>query len=425
MCVLVYSGTVCGVEKTPEVCYQLKNETPQTLPNPIALNCISQAAMASDHGLPPKHRALVLTSTKSPPSVKTLPTPQPTQGSAVIRVLAAGVMPHMRGIYDGTAMYGSGPFIFPTPLVTGNSAVGRVVALGPDSTKLTPGQLVLVDPTIRSRDNPTGDVILAGLHEGFTDGSRKLMRGEWRDSTFAEYAKVPLENCHILNEKRLVGSTKEGGLEFQLESLLYLLTLLIPYAGLRDINLQAGETVIVSPATGSISGAAVRVALAMGARVIAMGRNVEALQRIAAISERVEVVPITSDAKADLEALQRLGPIDAFFELHPPAASRTNNIKTAIQALRPGGRVSLMGGIAEDVPLPITTILLNNLTLKGKFMYDREDVAALFKLVETGLLKLDESTGVKVVGKFGLGDWDEAFTTAAKKGSDGLTVLAP
>lgn len=381
--------------------------------------------MASDHGLPPTHRALVLTSTSSPPSVQTLPTPQPTPGSAVIRVLAAGVIPHMRGIYDGTAKYGSGPFIFPTPLVIGNSAIGRVAAVGPDGTKLTPGQLVLVDPTIRSRDDPTGDIILAGVHEGFTDGSRKLMRGEWRDSTFAEYAKVPLENCHVLNEKRLLWSIKEGGLGYQLESLLYLLTLLIPYGGLRDINLQAGETIIVSPATGSISGAAVRVALAMGARVIAMGRNVEALQKVAATSERVEVVPITSDAQADLESLQRLGPIDTFFELNPPAASHSNNIKTAIQALRPGGRVSLMGGIPEDVPLPISTILLNNLTLKGRFMYDREDVAALFKLVETGLLKLDESAGVKVVGKFGLEDWDEAFTTAAKKSSEGLTVIAP
>ena len=31
------------------------------------------------------------------------------------------------------------------------------------------------------------------------------MNGEWRDATFAEYAKLPLENCHVLNEEVLLG----------------------------------------------------------------------------------------------------------------------------------------------------------------------------------------------------------------------------
>jgi NADPH:quinone reductase-like Zn-dependent oxidoreductase len=141
--------------------------------------------MATDHSLPKTHRALVLKSTTTPPSVESVPTPQPTPGSAVVRILAAGVIPYMREIYDGTRSYA-----FPTPLVIGCSAVGRVAAVGPDATKLSPGQLVLVHTTIRSRDDPTGAIFLAGVHEGFTDGSRKLMHGEWRDATFAEYAKV-------------------------------------------------------------------------------------------------------------------------------------------------------------------------------------------------------------------------------------------
>jgi len=84
-----------------------------------------------------------------------------------------------------------------------------------------------------------------------------------------------------------------------------------------------------------------------------------------------------------------------------------------------------MGGITEDVPLPLSTILLHNLTLKGKFMYNREDLPALLKLVETGVLKLDESVGAKVMRKFTLEDWDEAFTMAARKSSDGMTVIVP
>jgi len=67
---------------------------------------------------------------------------------------------------------------------------------------LKPGQLVLFD--IFVRDDPTCGVLM-GVHEGFSDGSSSLMGGEWRDSTFAEFARVPLENCHVLDEEVLCG----------------------------------------------------------------------------------------------------------------------------------------------------------------------------------------------------------------------------
>lgn len=254
--------------------------------------------MATEHGLPKTHRALVLSSTSEPPTVKTIPTPHPTPGSAVVSILAANVIPFMRGIYDGTRQYA-----FPTPLVIGTAAIGRVAAVGPDSTLLKPGQLVLVDSTVHSRDDPD-DACLSGIHEGFTDGSRKLMHGEWRDSTYAEYAKVPLENCAVLDETRLLG------MGYSIDLLVYLLVLAVPYGGLRGINLRAGEIVVIAPATGSFGGAAVLVALAMGARVIAMGRNVDALREIKATSERVEVVPITGDVQVcdnDLPSFRDLG----------------------------------------------------------------------------------------------------------------------
>jgi NADPH:quinone reductase-like Zn-dependent oxidoreductase len=94
------------------------------------------------------------------------------------------------------------------------------------------------------------------------------MRDVWRDGTFAEYAKMPLENCIPLNETRLC-----GGLGYALQDLLYMHYMLVPFGGLRDIHLETGETVVVSPATGGFGGAAVQVAIAMGARVIAVGRN--------------------------------------------------------------------------------------------------------------------------------------------------------
>ncbi|KAF8873011.1 alcohol dehydrogenase [Gymnopilus junonius] len=367
--------------------------------------------------LPPTHRALVLKSTSEAPEIQTLPTLQPSPGSVVVKVLVANVVSYMRGAYNGQRNYP-----FPTPLVIGTGAIGRIAAIGPDTTLLEPGQLVLIDIAIRARDDPS-TAILSGILQGVTPGSAKLMSGEWRDSTYAEYVKMPLENCRILDETRLLGSVYTGGLGYSIDDLSLLSRLIIPYGGLRDIDLRAGETVVVAPATGSFGGAAVMVALALGAKVIAMGRNVEALKKIAAISDHVKIVPITGDQQAETAALLKHGPIDAYFDISPPEAAKSTHIKAALYALKVGGRVSLMGGITEDVPIPIGLVTQKNILLKGTWMYTREAVGEMIKMVELGVLGLGHS---KISGRFKMEEWDEAFECAEKNAGFGeITLLAP
>lgn len=378
--------------------------------------------MTSQEDLPKVHRALLLTSTDKPPTVETIPTPQPGAGIAIVRILAAGVISYSREIYNGARQYA-----YPTPFVPGTSAIGRIAAVGPDATLLTPGQLVYVEGTIRGRDDPNA-AFLSGVHEGHTDGSRRLTHGEWRDSTYAEYAKIPLENCHPLNEKRLLGGIEEGGLGYTVEHLVYIASLLVPYGGLRDIELKSGETIVVAPATGGFGGAAVEVSLAMGARVIAMGRKPDALKRVASAAgndnKRVETVQITGNMQVDTEALKSFGgPVDAFFDISPVAAAKSTHIKSCILSLKHGGRGSLMGGVREDTPIPLLVVMRRNLQLKGRWMYPREAISELIKMVEVGVLKLGSSAGGQVVGKYGLEDWKKAFDAAAE--NPGVVVIAP
>ena len=42
-----------------------------------------------------------------------------------------------------------------------------------------------------------------GLHGG---AAMRLMEGEWRNGSFAEYAKFPLENVFVLDEDVLCGA---------------------------------------------------------------------------------------------------------------------------------------------------------------------------------------------------------------------------
>lgn len=210
--------------------------------------------------LPQMHNALVQEEYAKPLVVKSLPTPQPTPGSAIVRILYAPIISYMRDVYNGKRKYA-----YQTPLVPGTSAIGRVAATGPDAVLLQVGDLVYFDCTIHGRDDADA-IFLMGLSEGGTDGSRKLMRDEWRQGTFAEYAKLPLENLYFLDEEKLCGSPTDGGLGYAPEQLCWMLQALVPFGGLRSIGLQPGETVIIAPATGGFGSAAVVVALAMGAR---------------------------------------------------------------------------------------------------------------------------------------------------------------
>ncbi|KAL6719621.1 hypothetical protein ACLMJK_001542 [Lecanora helva] len=373
--------------------------------------------MAQNANLPQDHRALVVTSTSEVPAIQNLPTPKPTPGSAIARILATNVLSYSRDIYNGKRQYP-----FPTPLVPGSSAVGRIAAVGPDAALLKPGDLVLIDCYIRGRDDPTA-TFLSGISQGLSEGSKKLMAGEWRNSTYAEYAKVPMESCTILDEKRFCTDRSHGGLGYSIEELASISTPMVPYGGLKDIDLQAGESVVIAPATGNFGHAAIRVALAMGAKVIAMGRNQTMLDKLTQLNPaRVTTVPITGNMEADAHSLKSHGPIDVYFDISPPVAAQSTHLKSCILAIRHSGRISLMGGIRADVGFPYQWIMRNNITLKGKWMYERSDITSLVKMVEVGLFDLARGEEVKA---FGLDDWERAFTAAAEESIGHSVVLSP
>ncbi|KAI4184973.1 MAG: hypothetical protein L6R41_004408 [Letrouitia leprolyta] len=350
--------------------------------------------------------------------IRSLPVPSPCEGSALVRILGAGVISYQLEIFSGVRDYD-----LPTPLVGGFSAIGRVVTVGSDAVALEPGMLVFVDCIIRGRDDQDA-VILSANSDGFNERSKKLMRDVWRNGTFAEYAKVPLENCIPLDENRLCGE-----LRYSPQDLAYMGYLLVGFGGLRDIKLEAGETIIICPATGGFGGAAVLVAIAMGARVIAMGRNEQELMRLKEqVNESghgnfVETVKISGDEEKDTATLHGFGSIDAVLDLSPPAAAQSTYLNSAIAALRRKGRASLMGGFPSG-PGVEWKVISEDITLKGKFMYEREDVLLMVKMLERGLFpKKQDFVNVKV---FGLDEWNSALKIATEyTGIGRFVVIAP
>src|SRR6266536_561953 len=212
------------------------------------------------------HKSLICSSLSQPLTLTTTSIPSPSPTSVIVRIPTVNVPPYMNEILNGTR-----PYPLSLPLVPGGTALARISQIGSDTTSLTVGQLVFCDVTIRARDDPSTS-FLFGIHGGFSPSTKKLMDGEWRNATWAEYAKFPLENLYPIDEELVI-----QGMGYSIPELTSLSICAVPFGGLSEIDVKPGQTVIVAPATGSYGGAAVTVAMAMGARVLAAGRNVTKL----------------------------------------------------------------------------------------------------------------------------------------------------
>ena len=325
----------------------------------------------------------------------------------------------MNAILDGSRPY---PLSF--PLVPGGTAIGRIDSVGPDSVSLKPGQLVFCNVTIRARDDPSVS-ILFGIHGGGYPAAQKLMDGEWRNATFAEFARFPLENLFVIDEEVVCGR-----LGYRVEALSSLGVCAVPFGGLCEVGVRAGDTVIVAPSTGYYGGAAVTVALAMGACVVAAGRSMEKLEKLErtfGTTGRLRAVVLTGDVGVDMEALKMASGsqkgADAYIDFSPPSAGNSTHIAAALGALRPFGKCVLMGGIPGNIEISYSQIMFKSLRVQGRFMFDRKHVVQLIKYVETGILKLGKDIGMTNFQSFGLEEVDKAVKAAAETTRWGSQVL--
>ena len=354
-------------------------------------------------------KAAVLQAFGEPLVLENLPDPRPGAGELVVDVVAAPVLPYAAEVLNGSRQY---PLLL--PLAVGVGAIGRVRAVGPDATRLAPGDWVLCDPTVRARDEAVTPAIMLQGWIAPGAGAQKL-QAHFRQGPFAEQMLLPLENAVRLGaiDPATAGRWCALGI------------LLVPYGGLLAAGLRAGETVLVSGATGNFGSAAVAVALAMGAGcVVAPGRNEAVLADLQRrFGARLVPVRLTGDGPTDTAALRQAapGPIDRMLDLLPPLPDAAP-VRAAALAVRPHGTVVLMGGLRVDLSLPYQHLMRNGITVRGQYMYPREAPGQLIALVRAGLLSLEEYA----VTSFGLDQANAAVAHAARQGGAfRLTVIQP
>lgn len=354
-------------------------------------------------------KAAMLKAIGQPLTIEQLPEPLPGYGEVVVQVLAAPVLAYAHEVFSGERDY---PLLL--PLAPGCGAIGVVTKIGSDATRLVPGQLVLCDPTVRSRDDALApDIMLQGwIAPG--EGPQKL-QSHFRHGAFAEQMLLPLENATALESLRSLEPAK----------LAWLVTMSVPYGGLLAANVQAGQTVLVNGATGHFGSAGVAVALAMGAaQVIAPGRNEQMLNTLVRLfGSRIRPVLLSEDAALDSKCFREAanGPIDCLLDMLGPTRN-TALTRSGIMALRPGGTAVLMGGVDVPIEIPYKYMMRNNLVVRGQYCCPRHAPSQLAALVGSGLLSLEPFS----VQTFPLEQANQAVEYARHHGGPfHLTVLQP
>ncbi|WP_037568943.1 alcohol dehydrogenase catalytic domain-containing protein [Phaeacidiphilus oryzae] len=359
-------------------------------------------------------RAAVLTAFGSPLTVGELADPVAGGGEVLVGVLAAAVLPYTQEVFSGARNYPLEP-----PVVPGVGAVGRIAAVGPDATRLRVGDLVWCDATLRSRDDAlTPDIALQGWSSRGAGGAR--LARHLPDGSYAELMRTLTENVYPLPP-----AADEDPARWAAALTVYA----VPYSGLAAGGLAAGETLLVSGATGNFGSSAVAVGLAMGAGlVVAPGRNRKVLARLAErFGPRVRTVPLSGDPETDTATMVEAaeGPVDVVLDLLPPQAPSAA-VRAAAMTVREYGRVVLMGGVGmlggEDLALPYPWLMRNSVTVRGQWMLPRAANAGLIRLVGSGLLDL----GGEQVRGFALEEVNEAVAYAAEhSGPFDRTALMP
>ena len=336
-------------------------------------------------------------------------TPEPRPGSVLVRIEASSLMSYLKAYVEGKLPIYNPP---PGPFTIGTNGIGVVETVGRDVWHLKPGQRVVLSSHFVAPENVEDPAqVLIGLTSS-PDAAQVL--ADWPDGTLAEYALMPVEAV----------TPAEGLDHVDAAQLAALSRFIIPFGGLVRGRLAAGETLVVTGATGAYGTATVLLGVAMGAaRVIAVGRKMAALEAVArAGGSRVSTVTLTGDVQKDAGAVRAAsgGGAHMAFDMVGQARDPKATL-AALHSLRRRGRLVLMGSMTTELPIPYTTVMLNSWEILGQFMYPASAYRRLLDLLRSGLLDI---TPIRP-RVYPLAALPEAMEAAATAGNLDLVVMRP
>ena len=309
------------------------------------------------------------------------PTPKPAPGEVLIRVSACGINNtdintrtawYSAEVTDGIttaggnsgfcefdstdATWGGRPLQFPR--IQGADVAGRIAAVGGGVATARIGERVITDGWLRNKDEPLNP-------------EKSAYFGSERDGGYAEYTTIPAENAHRVDCEL---------------SDVELATFNVAYATAENLltktRLAAGETILVTGASGGVGSAMIQLAKCRGARVVAVSTSAK-FESLRAIGADACIDRSETDVQGALRRAGENDTVDVVGDVVGGSAFRG-----VIETLRRGGRYGTSGAIAgPEVTLNLRHLIYRDLEFHGATFLVPAVFANLIAYIEQGRIK--------------------------------------
>lgn len=316
-------------------------------------------------------KALLLTQYKEM-EVTDFDEPEVGADDVLVQVEACGICGSDIHGYDGS----TGRRI--PPLVMGHEAAGIVISTGANVTDMPPGTRVTFDSMVSC-----GQCHFCREGYGNLCDNRRVLGvscGEYRrHGAFAERISVP---------RRIVYTLPES-LPFEHGALVEAVSVAVHAANVTPVVL--GDTAVVVGA-GMIGLLAVQAIRAAGAtQVIAVDLNDKRLGVAKELGADVILRADQCDVPAEVRKLTGGRGADIALEV----VGATPTIKTAIESVRKGGSVTLVGNVAPTIELPLQSVVTREITLRGTCGCNGEYPQCI-DLMNRGIIRVDALITAKI-----------------------------
>lgn len=295
--------------------------------------------------------------------LRDVPEPVPAGDEVLIRIAACGICGSDVHGYDGT----SGRRI--PPIVMGHEAAGVVEGVGDGVTAFRPGDRVTFDSTVSCGACPyclSGAINLCDRREvvGVSCGDYR------RAGAFAESIAVPQRIVYRLPD----------GMPFAEAAMLEAVSVALHAVSVAGV--RKGDTALVIGA-GMIGLLTLQAARAAGCERVLIADIDSTRLQLAASLAPVEALQLSGSDLAR-EVMRRTGSgVDVALE----AVGRTETIAAAIESVRKGGIVALIGNITPQVTIPLQVVVSRELRLQGSAASAGEYPQAI-DLVSRGVIQV-------------------------------------
>jgi L-iditol 2-dehydrogenase len=286
-------------------------------------------------------KALLLTE-YSKLEIADLPIPQPAAQEVLIRVEACGICGSDVHGYDGS----SGRRI--PPIVMGHEAAGTIESVGSGVSGYKKGDRVTFDSTIYCGECEycrKGAMNLCGHREVLGVSTPEFRRA----GAFADYVVVP----------SLVLYKLPDSVSFAEAAMVEPLSVAVHAVALSDI--AKGSTALVVGA-GMIGLLVLQALKEAGcSQIIVSDIDDTRLKLARDLGATATVNAKTSDAIAEVKKLTKGAGVDTALE----AVGSTPTIKAAIESVKRGGTVTLIGNISPTAEIPLQAVVSRQIRLQG------------------------------------------------------------